>query len=75
MGRKGWLFANTIKGARTSAILYSLAQSALANHLKPDVYLTYVLEHMKYIDNPQDNAQAVRQLLPYDNSFPHNMHD
>ena len=29
MGRKNWLFANTLAGARSSAVFYSLIETAL----------------------------------------------
>ena len=44
IGRKNWLFANTPNGATSSAIIYSVIQTGLANHLKPWHYLTYVFE-------------------------------
>lgn len=31
IGRKNWLFSNTPKGARSSAILYSIIETAKAN--------------------------------------------
>src|SRR5690606_14970462 len=35
IGRKNWLFSNTPRGARTSAILYSIVETAKENGLKP----------------------------------------
>ena len=35
MGRKAWLFSNTPRGAKASAILYSMVQTAKANGLIP----------------------------------------
>jgi hypothetical protein len=42
MGRKAWLFANTRQGARASAILYSLIETAKANNWVPVDYLTHL---------------------------------
>lgn len=43
MGRKNWLFANTEGGAQSSAIVYSLIETAKENGLDPYRYLVYVL--------------------------------
>ena len=40
VGRKNWLFANSVKGAQASAIIYSLAATATANGLNVEEYLT-----------------------------------
>jgi transposase len=42
MGRKNWLFSDTVKGAQASANLYSLIETAKANGLEPYVYLRRV---------------------------------
>ena len=43
IGRKGWLFADTPQGAEASAIIYSLMETAKANHLRLDDYLLHLL--------------------------------
>lgn len=42
MGRKNFLFANTPGGAKGSATIYSLVETALENGLDPFRYLTYI---------------------------------
>ena len=42
IGRKNWLFNNTPKGAMTSAIIYSLVETAKENKVNPYEYLTFV---------------------------------
>ncbi len=39
VGRKGWLFADTPRGATASARLYSLVETAKANGVEPWAYL------------------------------------
>lgn len=39
LGRRNWLFADTVKGAKASAALYSLTATARANGLEPYQYL------------------------------------
>jgi transposase len=39
LGRRNWLFADTVKGAQASAALYSIVSTARANGLEPYAYL------------------------------------
>jgi len=43
VGRKNWLFSAESHGARTSATLYTLIESAKANNLEPMHYLLFLL--------------------------------
>jgi transposase len=63
IGRKNWLFANTPGGARASATIYSLVETAKENGLNPFVYLTYLFEQLPNI-NTKD-PKAVDELLPW----------
>ena len=45
MGRKNWLFANTPAGAQSSAVIYSLIETAKENNLDPHRYLLWVLRN------------------------------
>ena len=42
MGRKNWLFANTPAGAQSSAVIYSLIETAKETGLDPYRYLLWV---------------------------------
>ena len=46
IGRKNWLFANTVRGAKSSAVIYSLVETAKENGLAPFPYLTYLFEQL-----------------------------
>ena len=46
LGRKAWLFADTVGGARASANLYSLVETAKANGLEPWAYLQHLFERL-----------------------------
>jgi hypothetical protein len=39
IGRKNWLFSDTVHGAESSAVIYSLIETAKANGQKPEAYL------------------------------------
>jgi len=61
MGRKAWLFSDTPAGAHSSAVIYSLVQTAKANGLEPYAWLRRVLR-----DLPAANTvEAVEALLPW----------
>ena len=46
IGKKNWQMIDTINGAKTSAIIYSIVETAKANHLKPFAYVQYLLEEI-----------------------------
>ncbi|MGL5292006.1 MAG: IS66 family transposase [Vibrionaceae bacterium] len=59
IGRKNWLFNNTERGAASSAILYSLVETAKANGLIPYDYLVACLNEMC------QPAPDIERLLPW----------
>ena len=61
--RKNFLFANTPKGAKGSAIMFSLIQTAIENGLDPYRYLTWLLKTANNADLTQ--AEEVQKLLPW----------
>ena len=63
IGRKNWLFANTPRGARASAVIYSLVETAKENRLNPYTYLTYLFEKLPNLDTR--DAATLDQLLPW----------
>lgn len=65
VGRKNWLFSDSVKGAESSAAAYSIVQSALANGLDVYRYLTYLFEVMPSMDITH-RAETLDVLLPWD---------
>ena len=63
IGRKNWLFANTPRGARTSAIIFSIVETAKENGLNPSAYLEYLFERLPGIDS--NDKVAIDSLLPW----------
>lgn len=63
IGRKNWMFANTQSGARASAVLYSMVETAKANGLIPFDYIQYCLEQLATKPNDLD------YLLPWNVNF------
>ena len=72
-GRRNWLFAKSIRGAQTSATVYSMTETAMLNGLKPYNYLTYVMEKMKDF-GPFPEKEAMLELLPWSASLPADCH-
>ena len=61
--RKNFLFANTPSGAKSSAVIFSLIQTAAENGLDPYRYLTWLLSSAAEMDLAQ--SQNARLLLPW----------
>jgi hypothetical protein len=68
IGRKNWLFSNTPKGARASAIIYSIVETAKANGLNPYFYLNFLFEKLPNMDTTDEGA--LDKLLPWSTSLP-----
>lgn len=69
IGRKNWLFANTVKGAEISCGLYSLLRTAVENNLKPFEYLDYLLNELEPL-NEKERIDKANALLPWSNQLP-----
>jgi transposase len=63
IGRKNWLFSNTPKGARSSAVIYSLIETAKENGLNPYEYLTLLFKQLPNLTSRQNDA--LDPLLPW----------
>ncbi|MFZ8985164.1 MAG: IS66 family transposase [Steroidobacteraceae bacterium] len=61
IGRKNWLFSDSVKGVKASANLYSLVETAKANKLEPYQYLREVFTRLPQADTVED----IENLLPW----------
>ena len=60
---------DTINGAHSSAIIYSIAETAKANNLKPYDYFVYLLEEIpKHMEDT--NRSFLDDLLPWSEKLP-----
>ena len=64
LGRKNWLFCDTPKGAKASAIVYSLVESAKANGIEPFAYLQHVLAQLPYLGKSPSHEE-LETLMPW----------
>ena len=69
VGKKNWLFCDTLSGAKSSAIIYSIVETAKANNLKVYEYINHILsvlpEHMEDTD-----YSFIDDLLPWSEKIP-----
>jgi transposase len=68
IGRKNWLFSNTPRGAKASAIIYSIVESAKENGLNPYYYLRFLFEELPNVDIT--DKSAIDKLLPWSPTLP-----
>jgi len=61
IGRKGWLFADTPRGAKASAVYYTLIETAKANDIDPYKYILHLCKHIASVTT----VEEVEALLPW----------
>ena len=66
IGRKNWLFCNTAGGANSSAIIYSIIETAKENGLKPFEYLEFLFENIRV-------GNDVMELVPWSDKITENL--
>ena len=62
--RKNFLFANTARGAKASAVMFSLIETAKENGLNPFKYLTYIFENAPNWDI-RNSLNMMDLLIPH----------
>jgi transposase len=60
IGRKAWLFSNSQRGAKASANLYGLIETAKANGKEPYSYLSWLFGEL-----PGADLQNINALMPW----------
>jgi transposase len=61
MGRKAWLFCDSVAGAKAAEIIYSVIETVKYHKLEPYSYLRYVLTRLPYITTENE----LEALLPF----------
>ena len=64
VGRKNWLFSDTVKGAESSAIVYTLVETAKANGLEPYAYLRQLMQDLPWYGS-QPSEKDLEAALPW----------
>ncbi len=61
VGRKGWLFSDSVQGAEASANLYSLVETAKASGIEPYAYLKHIFTELP----KATTLEEIEALLPF----------
>ncbi|WP_232444619.1 transposase domain-containing protein, partial [Burkholderia ubonensis] len=64
VGRRGWLFADTVAGAHASANLYSLVETCKANGIDPYRYLVWLFQRLPLAATADDYAALLPWAMP-----------
>ena len=67
VGRKNWLFSDTVRGAQSSAVAYSIIQTAVVNGLNPYQYLLYLFTELPTVLTKDPDADLT-PFLPWTNN-------
>ncbi len=72
IGKKNWLFCDSIRGAKASAILYSITETAKLNELRPYQYIKYLLEKIPELMDKGDPIpkEEIDILVPWSKTLP-----
>ena len=72
IGRKNWVTINTIRGAKASAIIYSITETARANGLNTYYYIKHLLEQLVALVDEQGNIEQseLEPLMPWSKTLP-----
>ena len=72
IGKKNWVLHNTTRGARASAIIYSVSETAKANNLKPYEYFKHLLSELPNRADEDGNIDpsGLDNLLPWSEDLP-----
>ena len=73
ISRKNFVMIDSLAGAQSSAVLFSMAETAKANNLKPYSYFEYILPELpQHRDDPEDQRKQfiIDNLLPWSPNLP-----
>ena len=68
IGRKNWLFSNTSRGAKASALIYSIIETSKANGLIVEKYLIYLFDRIANFKSI--NEEFLDEIMPWANNLP-----
>ena len=70
VGKHSWHIIDSKKGAKASAILYSIAETAKANDLNPFEYFKFLMEQLKEYPRNDVPAEELKKLMPWSETLP-----
>ena len=72
IGKKNWMFHDSIMGAQASAIIYSISETAKLNNLRPYYYFKHLLTELPKLCDEKGNIDSAKleSLLPWAKELP-----
>ena len=72
IGKKNWMFHDSIMGAQASAIIYSISETAKLNNLRPYYYFKHLLTELPKLCDEKGNIDSAKldYLLPWAKELP-----
>lgn len=72
IGRKNWVLIHSVRGARASAVIYSLADTARLNGLNVYRYMKHLLTELPKLADDKGNidTEKLEPLLPWPDQLP-----
>lgn len=70
VGKHSWHIIESKNGAKASAMLYSIAETAKANGLNPFEYFKYLMEQLKEYPRNSIPEDVLKELMPWSKSLP-----
>ena len=68
VGRKNWLFCENPNGAEKTCAMYTIVETAIANGLKPEAYINWLLENIS-----TTVTSEIENLAPWSDKIPSNL--
>lgn len=69
IGRNGWMFCTSPKGAEASAIMYTLVETAKSNGADTYYYLKYLLEKTRVLSVADPGEKYLDSLMPWSEEY------
>lgn len=70
IGRKNWLLCNTAKGARSSAVIYSIIETAKASGLAIEKYFVYLMDVLSNLEVKDKTKDMILKYMPWSKYLP-----
>ena len=72
IGKKNWMFHDSIMGAQASAVIYSLSETAKLNNLRPYYYFKHLLTELPQLIDGNGNIERslLEPLMPWAETLP-----
>ena len=72
IGKKNWMFHDSVMGAQASAIIYSISETAKLNNLRPYYYFKHLLTELPKLCDEKGNIDSAKleDLLPWAKELP-----